>query len=57
MPDLAPGSVTIESRPDGWFLIQIGRARKTKQFYLSHAEASELAAQLASLVKEGRTAP
>jgi hypothetical protein len=52
MPDIPAGVVLISPRADGWFLVQIGRGRKVKSFWLSHAEASQLADLLAEAVRE-----
>lgn len=41
--DLEPGQVTVTPHGDGWFLVQVGRARYTKRFNLSVDEAAQLA--------------
>jgi hypothetical protein len=48
--EIPAGMVAVEPRPDGWFHVQIGRSRGTRRFNLSHAEASQLLEQLASLL-------
>lgn len=40
--ELPEGQITITPHRDGWYLVQIGRARKTKRFNLTAADAAEL---------------
>ncbi len=47
-----PGIVQAERRQDGWIFVQIGRARKVKQIYLSDAEARQLLDKLRTLLHE-----
>lgn len=46
---LADGLVRSTRGENGWIHVQIGRARKTKQFYLSDAEARLLIIELTRL--------
>jgi len=43
---LADGLVRAERGENGWIYVRIGRARKTKRFYLSDTEARQLVDQL-----------
>jgi len=48
------GQIVVTPHEGGWFLIQIGRARYTKRFNLSRAEASELVDRLAAYFSRAR---
>ena len=50
-PMLPQGVVTVEPHGDGWYLVSIGRARYTKRFNLSAAEAAQLLDHLASVAR------
>lgn len=50
------GQVEIEPLGDGWYHVAIGRAKTTKRFNLSHAEAAELVRVLvAAAIAEGES--
>jgi hypothetical protein len=47
--------VQLEPIGDGWYHVAIGRARATKRFNLSHAEAAQLRELLAEALAEGES--
>lgn len=44
---------TIDQRGNRWYLVEIGRSRKVKRFYLSPQEAAELRDRLATILASG----
>lgn len=52
MPEITPGIVAVERSDNGYLHVQIGRARRVKQLYLSDAEARQLLEQLGKLLSE-----
>lgn len=44
------GQVRTTPQPNGRYLVEIGRARYVKRFNLSHAESTQVLAQLAALL-------
>ena len=38
-----PGVITMDRQDNGWYLIQIGRARTVKKTFITDAEARQLA--------------
>lgn len=51
--DLPPGVITVMATNGGW-LVQIGRTKRTRQWWLSDAEARELCDRLAVVKEPGR---
>lgn len=54
--EVPAGVVTVEALHNGWYHVAVGRARVTKRFNLSHAEAAELVRVLrAEVLAEGES--
>jgi len=55
MPDLASGQLALDLQPNGWWLLRIGRAKKTKTVWLSMEEADAVRDLLASKLPKATT--
>ena len=49
--DVLPGQVVVNSSGNGWWFVQIGRARYAKRFNISDAEARALVQELLAVLK------
>ena len=51
LPEVADGLVVVDRADDNWYLVRIGRARKTKRVWLYRGEAEQLIDKLTEAIR------